>query len=180
MNGLELQKRISVDPRHMPIIFISGCGDVAATVKAMKAGAVEFLTKPFRDETLLTAIQDAIDRSYDLLSCAAETARLRRCHASLSRRESEVMALVVSGCLNKQVATVLGISEVTVKAHRGRMMRKMNVDSLADLVRMATRLGIESDRDKLSLRAASVPPRSAFTADAKCTLQDAHRSAQPV
>jgi FixJ family two-component response regulator len=157
MNGLELQERISVDPTHMPIIFMSAYGDVATTVKAMKAGAVEFLTKPFREETLLTAIQCAIDRSHDLLGCAAETARLRKCYASLSQRESEVMALVVSGRLNKQVANELGLSEVTVKAHRGKVMRKMNADSLADLVRMAARLGIESNRSKHPLKAASAP-----------------------
>jgi FixJ family two-component response regulator len=163
MNGLELQERISVDPNHMPIIFISGYSDVATTVKAMKAGAVEFLTKPFRDETLLTAIQHAIGRSRDLLGCAAEMTRLRKCYASLSRRESEVMALVVSGRLNKQVANEMDISEVTVKAHRGHVMRKMTADSLADLVRMAARLGIESDRPP---KPVSVSPRSAVTADA--------------
>lgn len=167
MNGLELQERISIGSAHMPIIFISGYGDVATTVRAMKAGAMEFLTKPFRDETLLTAIQYAIERSRDLLSRAAEIARLRKCRASLSPRESEVMALVVSGRLNKQVANELGIAEVTVKAHRGHVMRKMNADSLPDLVRMAARLGIESDRPP---KPVSVTSRTAVSADAKCML----------
>ena len=140
LNGLELQKRISGDRSDMPIIFISGCGDVPMTVQAMKAGAVEFLTKPFGDHVLLSAIRDAIERSYIALRYQAEMQSLRDCYASLTRREREVMALVVSGLLNKQVGGELDISEITVKAHRGQVMRKMRADSLADLVIMAARL----------------------------------------
>ena len=125
LNGLDLQKRVSAHRMDMPIIFITGYGDVPTTVKAMKAGAVEFLTKPFRDDVLLSAIRHAIERSHAVLRDAAEIRALRDCHASLSRREREVMTLVVSGLLNKQVGSELGISEVTVKAHRGQVMRKM-------------------------------------------------------
>src|SRR2546423_2240772 len=123
LNGLDLQKRIATDRSDMPIIFITGYGDVPMTVQAMKAGAVEFLTKPFSDEVLLTAIRHAIERSRSALDQEAELRTLRAGHASLSRREQEVMARVVSGLLNKQVAHDLGISEITVKAHRGRVMR---------------------------------------------------------
>jgi FixJ family two-component response regulator len=140
LNGLELQKRVAVDRMDMPIIFISGYGDVPMTVQAMKAGAVEFLTKPFSDDVLLTAIQHALERSSTVLANEARTRALRDCHESLSPREREVMALVVSGLLNKQVGGELGISEITVKAHRGQVMRKMKADSLADLVKMAARL----------------------------------------
>jgi FixJ family two-component response regulator len=140
LNGLDLQKRVAVDRTDMPIIFITGYGDVPMTVRAMKAGAVEFLTKPFGDDVLLSAIRHAIERSHIALRHEAETRALRDCHASLSRREREVMALVVSGLLNKQVGGELGISEITVKAHRGRVMRKMQAGSLADLVNMAARL----------------------------------------
>ena len=124
----------------MPIIFISGYGDVPMTVQAMKAGAVEFLTKPFDGDVLLSAIQHAIERSQAALGHESEMRVLRDCHASLSRREREVMALVVSGRLNKQVGGELGISEITVKAHRGKVMRKMKASSLANLVNMAARL----------------------------------------
>jgi len=142
LNGLDVQKRVSADRPDMPIIFITGHGDVPMTVQAMKAGAVEFLTKPFGDDVLLTAVRNAIERSRSALSREAELRGLREAHASLSRREREVMALVVSGRLNKQVGGELGISEITVKAHRGKVMRKMKADSLADLVKMATRLGL--------------------------------------
>jgi FixJ family two-component response regulator len=139
LNGLELQKRI-LDRTDMPIIFITGYGDVPMTVEAMKAGAVEFLTKPFNEEVLLDAIRNALERSRTALGHEAELRALRDAHASLSRREREVMALVVSGLLNKQVGAELGISEITVKAHRGRVMRKMKADSLPDLVKMAAQL----------------------------------------
>ena len=143
LNGLELQRRIAVDRIYiMPIIFISGYGDVPMTVQAMKAGAIEFLTKPLVTDTLLTAIQHAIERSCSALLQEQVMSTLRERHASLSRRESEVMALVVSGLLNKQVGIELGISEITVKAHRGSVMRKMQADSLPDLVHMAASLGI--------------------------------------
>jgi FixJ family two-component response regulator len=128
----------------MPIIFITGYGDVPMTVQAMKAGAVEFLTKPFGDDVLLSAIRHALERSHAALRHEAEIGALRDRHASLTRREREVMALVVSGLLNKQVGGELGISEITVKAHRGKVMRKMEAGSLADLVTMAARLGLAS------------------------------------
>jgi len=140
LNGLDLQKRIAVDRADMPIIFITGHGDVPMTVQAMKAGAVEFLTKPFGGDVLLTAIRHAIDRSNSALGREAETRVLRDCFASLTPREREVLILVVSGMLNKQVGDRLGISEVTVKAHRGKVMQKMKADSLPDLVKMAARL----------------------------------------
>jgi len=142
LNGLDLQKRIAIDRIEMPIIFITGHGDVPMTVQAMKAGAVEFLTKPFSDEVLLNAIRDALERSRAELDHEAEMRAVRDCYASLTSREREVMALVVSGMLNKQVGAELGISEITVKAHRGNMMRKMKADSLADLVTMAATLHV--------------------------------------
>ncbi len=139
LSGLDLQKRI-IDRTDIPIIFITGYGDVPMTVQAMKAGAVEFLTKPFSADVLLSAIRDAIERSRTTLGHDAEVRELRHRCASLTPREREVMALVVSGLLNKQVGSELGISEITVKAHRGSVMRKMEADSLADLVTMAARL----------------------------------------
>jgi FixJ family two-component response regulator len=142
LNGLDLQKRIADERIEMPIIFITGYGDVAMTVRAMKAGAVEFLTKPFSDDVLLTAIGHAIERSHAALGHEAGMRALRDGYESLSRREREVMALVVSGLLNKQVGSELHISEITVKAHRGKVMRKMKADSLADLVTKAARLGV--------------------------------------
>jgi FixJ family two-component response regulator len=141
LNGLELQKRVAVERTDMPIIFITGYGDVPMTVQAMKAGAVEFLTKPFGDNVLLSAIRHALDRSHSALGREAEMRVLHNCYASLTRREREVMTLVVSGLLNKQVGGELGISEITVKAHRGQVMQKMKADSFAELVKMAARLG---------------------------------------
>ena len=140
LNGLDLQKRVAADRTDMPIIFITGHGDVPMTVQAMKAGAVEFLTKPFGDEVLLGAIRNAIERSRAAVSREVEMRVLQNSYASLTPREREVMALVVSGRLNKQVGGELGISEITVKAHRGHAMRKMKAGSLADLVKMAARL----------------------------------------
>lgn len=140
LNGLELQKQIAVDRNHMPIIFITGHGDVPMTVRAMKAGAFEFLTKPFSDDVLLEVISIAIKRSQIALGREAEIQMLRERYASLSRREQDVMTLVVSGLRNKQVGGKLGISEITVKAHRGRTMRKMKANSFADLVKMAASL----------------------------------------
>lgn len=142
LNGLELQKLIASDRVDMPIIFITGHGDVPMTVQAMKAGAVEFLTKPFDDEVLLTAIRQAISRSTATLDDQAQLQTLRDTYASLTPREQEVMRLVVAGMLNKQIGLQLGISEITVKAHRGKMMLKMKVDSVADLVKAAMRLGL--------------------------------------
>lgn len=142
LNGLELQKHIAAERPEMPIIFITGYGDVPMTVQAMKAGAVEFLQKPFADEVLIEAIRSAISRSSVALAETAEIDDLRLRHASLSPRELEVMAMVVSGLMNKQVGGNLGISEITVKAHRGRVMQKMRAKSFADLVKMAAKLGL--------------------------------------
>jgi|SRR5579871_1033618 len=142
LNGLDLQQQIAGEWAHMPIIFITGYGDVPMTVRAMKAGAVEFLTKPFGDEILLTAVRGALERSASALGVAAEMQTLQDLYASLSGREREVMGLVVTGLMNKQIGGELGISEITVKAHRGRVMRKMKARSLADLVNIAAKLGI--------------------------------------
>ena len=143
LNGLELQQQLA-SRTDMPIIFISGHGDVPMTVRAMKAGASEFLTKPIRDDLLLNAIRVAVERSRAVLRLDSEMRALKNCYASLTPREREVMALVVAGLLNKQVGGELGISEITVKAHRGHVMRKMKADSLPNLVTMAARLGLSS------------------------------------
>jgi FixJ family two-component response regulator len=143
LSGLDLQKRLA-ERTDMPIIFITGHGDVPMTVQAMKAGAAEFLTKPFKDDVLLDAIRSAIERSRAALRLDSEMRALRNCYASLTPREREVMALVVSGLLNKQVGGELGISEITVKAHRGQVMRKMKADSLPGLVTMAARLSLRT------------------------------------
>ncbi len=143
LSGLELQEQLA-ERTDMPIVFITGHGDVPMTVQAMKAGAVEFLTKPFNDAVLLDAIRGAIERSRAALREESEMQALRSCYASLTPREREVMSLVVAGLLNKQIGGELGISEITVKAHRGQMMRKMKADSLPALVTMASRLGLQT------------------------------------
>lgn len=140
LNGLELQKQLAVERSNTPIIFITGYGDVPKTVQAMKAGALEFLTKPLNNDVLLSAIRKALERSRLALAQAAEMQELRDRYASLTSRERQVMALVVSGLLNKQVGGELGISEITVKAHRGQVMQKMKADSLATLVKLAAKL----------------------------------------
>ena len=140
LNGLDLQKRIATDRIDMPIIFITGHGDVPMTVRAMKAGAVEFLTKPYGDEVLLSAIRQAIECSHVALRREAEMRSIRDLYALLTRRQRQVMALVVRGLLNKQVGGELGLSEITVKVHRGNVMRKMKAGSFADLVKMAAAL----------------------------------------
>jgi FixJ family two-component response regulator len=147
LNGLELQKLIASERTDMPIIFITGHGDIPMTVQAMKGGAVEFLTKPFDDEVLLNAIRHAIRRSAAVLEDQAETTALCSSYESLTPRERDVMQCVVAGMLNKQIGMKLGISEITVKAHRGKMMQKMKAESLADLVKTAVRLGLVPARN---------------------------------
>jgi FixJ family two-component response regulator len=152
MSGIDLQGRIAGEYPHVSTVFLSANGDIATTVKAMKAGAVEFLTKPFRDGELLSAVREALDRSRRILSREAEKRACQKCYASLSCRERQVMALVASGLLNKEVGGELGISEITVKSHRGQVMRKMQAASLADLVRMAMKLGLAKRLDSPILR----------------------------
>jgi FixJ family two-component response regulator len=147
LSGLDLQKRMAEVGLEIPIVFLTGHGNISASVQAMKAGAVEFLTKPFDDEELLHAIREAIERDRHNRQQHAEISELRGRYESLSGREQEVMQQVVSGLLNKQVAGELNITEFTVKVHRGQVMRKMRADSLADLVRMAEKLGIHSRKD---------------------------------
>jgi len=143
-SGLELQRELANSDIHIPIVFITGHGDIPMTVRAMKAGAVEFLPKPFRARDLLDAIAQAIEKSRAWRKDAAEIAGLRTFYASLTARERQVMALVVTGRLNKQIAADLNLSEVTVKAHRGQVMRKMHARSLAELVRLADKLDIST------------------------------------
>ena len=147
LNGLELQKLIASERTDMPIIFITGHGDVPMTVQAMKAGAVEFLTKPFDDELLLSAIRHALKRSAAVLDDQAEITAMRNTYESLTPREQDVMRLVVAGMLNKQIGLKLGISEITVKAHRGKVMQKMKADSVADLVKTAVKLGLAPSKN---------------------------------
>ena len=151
-SGLDFQRTLAASGIELPIVFISGHGDIPMTVRAMKAGAVEFLAKPFRDQDLLDAIQGGIERDRARRGDAALVAQLRERFASLTEREREIMALVVAGRQNKQIAAELGVSEVTVKAHRGQIVRKMQAKSLPELVRMADRLGVPA-----SSRGRSIP-----------------------
>jgi FixJ family two-component response regulator len=152
LSGLELQRRASAIYPHVPTIFLTAKGDVRTTVEAMKAGAVGFLTKPFLDNELLSAIREAFERSRLAVSKKAEKQALQRCYGSLSQRQRQVMTLVSAGLINKQIAAELGISEVTVKAHRGQVMQKMQANSLADLVKMAGKLGLAKGRPAIVLR----------------------------
>ena len=169
LNGLDLQKRVAIERPYMPVIFIADCVDVPTTVKAMKAGAVEFFMKPFRDDALLSSIQEALERSRAALAHESEVQILRDRYMSLSRREREVMALVVSGLSNKQAGGELGISEITVKCHRGQVMQKMKSNSLAHLVKMAATLDLAS-ASKAATALFPVPSRN---------LREAQRHREP-
>ena len=164
LNGLDLQERIAAEGSQMPIIFITGHGNIPMTVKAMKAGAGEFLAKPFNGDTILGAVRNAIEFSTATVDSRAERDALSSCFSSLTPRERAVMELVVLGLLNKQVGNLLGISEITVNAHRGRMMQKMRAQSLADVVRIATKLHLPSpplELGTLSLGVTRIAARQA-------------------
>jgi FixJ family two-component response regulator len=148
LSGLDLQRELAANGINLPVIFITGHGDIPMSVRAMKAGALEFLTKPFRDQDLLDAIQQALERDRGARQQRLETAELRERFDSLTAREREVMGLVVSGLLNKQIAGELGTSEVTIKIHRSQVMKKMSAGSLAELVRMTEKLGIPAAKDQ--------------------------------
>lgn len=147
LSGLELQKRAAVDYPHIPIIFLSAKGEIPIAVEAIKAGAIEFLLKPFVHRGLLSAFREALNRSRKIITREAEKRALQRCYASLSCRQRQVMAFVSSGLLNKQVGVELGISEITVKAHRGQVMQKMHAESFSDLVKMAAKLGLSKRKE---------------------------------